>query len=408
MIINRPKLIERIRPFYTDGLVKVITGMRRTGKSTLLRLIADDMTATLARPESSFLFLNFEQLSLRPLMDPAALHAHIADAAGKSPVRLTVFLDEIQNVPDWETCINSLRAGNLCDIFITGSNSKLLSGELATHLGGRTVQFQVFPFSFAEFREVRCRQSGSDSLSDQAIWQEFLRYGGMPGVLQYQELGVAQQYLSDLYDAIVLKDVAQRCGIRQTAALGSLYRYLLMETGHKISAGNIEKFLKSEKVSISRDSLLDYIRAGVDAFVFERLDGENIEGKQVLRFRPKLYAADHGLREALYLGANQRNIDQVLENIVCIELLRRGWRLKVGDAAGKEIDFIAERGGERLYVQVAYLLAGEKTADREFAPLKMVQDNWPKLVLSLDPVNHSRDGIRHENLVDFLLEKSGG
>lgn len=405
MLVNRPKLIERIRPFYGNGLVKVITGLRRTGKSTLLRLIANDMTAVLGRPEASFLFLNFERLALSRLRDPLALHEAVTQAAARSPARLTVFLDEIQNVPEWETCINSLRAEDLCDIFVTGSNSRLLSGELATHLAGRTIQIQVFPFSFSEFREARRQQAAPGDASDSAVWKEYLLYGGMPGVLQYRSLPAAHQYLADVFEAVVLKDVAQRYGIRQGAVLEAVCRYLLMEAGHRISPLSIEKFLKSEKLSVSRDTLLDYLQAGTEAFAFERLEGEDLQGKKLLRFRPKLYCADHGFREAVFPGSNEKNIDQVLENIVCIELRRRGWLLKTGDAADREIDFIAERDGKRLYVQVCYLLAAPETIRREFEPLRMVRDNWPKLVLSLDPVSRSQDGIEHRNIIEFLLSE---
>ena len=402
MPIARPQLVRRIRPFYEDGQVKVITGMRRTGKSTLLRLIADDMKTFLGRSEESFVFLNFERLEWNRLTQPHALHEYLQHAIDNSPARVTLFLDEIQNVRDWETCINSLRADNRCDIFVTGSNSKLLSSELATHLAGRTIQFQVFPFSFAEYCAAR-RAQQEGGVSDASLWREYLVFGGMPGVVRYPTLEAAQQYLCDVFEGIALKDVAQRWNIRQTYVLERVYRYLLAEAGHRISAGNVEKYLKSEKLSLSRDALLEYMHAGVQTYAFEKVEGQDLQGKKVLRFQPKLYVADHGFREAYFPGSNTRNIDQVLENIVCIELLRRGWTLRVGDVEGKEMDFIAERGAVKLYVQVAYLLASDETVEREFSPLRNVPDNWPKLVLSMDPISRSQDGIEHKNITDFLL-----
>lgn len=407
-LIPRPQLIRRIRPYYADGLVKVITGMRRTGKSSLLRLIAEDMAVELHRPADAFAFFNFEDLELRGLRDPLRLHERILSLAKEAPSRLTIFLDEIENVEEWETCINSLRSRDVCDIFITGSNSRLLSGELATHLAGRTIQFDVLPFSFAEFMAARrCRLAGRPEAETarERLWREYLQWGGMPGIVQYENLADAALYLHDTFQAILWRDVAERLKPRQPSLLGSLFAYLLDQAGHRISMANIEKFLKAEKLSASRETLLDYAECGVQAFMFHRVDGVSLQGRRLLRFQPKLYAADHGFRECFWRGANERGIDQTLENIVCLELLRRGWQLRIGDAAGKEVDFVAERAGEKLYVQVSYLLASEATLAREFAPLLAIPDNWPKLVLTLDPVNRSRDGIRHQNIVDFLLEE---
>lgn len=404
MLIDRPQLIRRIRPFYSDGRVKVITGMRRTGKSSLLRLIANDMTATLGRPESSFVFLNFERPVLPALRDPLKLHDRIVEAAARSPARLTVFLDEIQSVGGWGTCVSSLLADDVCDIFVTGSNSRLLSDAFAALPAGRAVEFQVFPFSFAEFRAARRQLEGSP-LSDLALWQEYLTYGGMPGVLQHRSLPASHECLLDVFTVIVLKDIARRRNVRSAEALEELCRRLVMEAGRRISAGDLEKHLKSEKLPLSRDALLEQLQAGAEAGAFIRLETTDLHGERVRRFRPKTYVADHGFREALFPSSNARDIDQTLENIVCIELLRRGWSLRTGDAQGREIDFIADRSGERMYVQVSYLLASEETVEREFAPLRTVPDNWPKLVLSMDPVTRSRDGIRHENILEFLLSE---
>lgn len=407
MLITRPALIERIRPFYCDDLVKVITGMRRAGKSSLLRLIATDLAQQFGRPESAFLAINFESISNRALLDPVYLCQHITKAAKASPCRFTVLLDEIQNVHDWELCINSLRADNICDIYITGSNSKLLSGELATHLAGRTIKFQVFPFSFAEYCNSRRQQIGNAAPvpAESNLFEEYIVRGGMPGLIHYTPRSSDGAYLRDVFESIVLKDVVQRWKIRNTALLEVIYRFLMSEIGHRISAGNIEKYLKSEQLSISRDTLLEFIRAGTETFAFERLEGRDVQGRKVLKFQPKLYLGDHGFREAYFPDSNKRNIDQVLENIVCIELLRRGWTVSVGEVEGKEIDFIAEKDGEKLYLQVSYLLASEDTVKREFAPLLALRNNWPKLVLSMDPINRSSEGIVHKHIIDFLLDR---
>ena len=356
----------------------------------------------LHRPKDSFVQLNFEDFGLRSLKTAQAMHEYIEAFVSHTSNRATVMLDEVQNVEDWEDCINSLRARNLCDIFITGSNSKLLSGELATHLAGRTLQFEVFPFSFSEFRDSRLQIDCAEPIPKTR--QDFLTWGGMPGLSLYPNLEAGRLYLRDAYESIVLRDVAQRCGIRQSAVLEELFAYLLEQAGHRISAANIEKYLKSQKISLSRDALLDYIKAGTDAFVFHWLESVDAKGKRVFIFQPKMYVCDHGFREAVFAGSNALNIDQVLENIVCIELKRRSWSIRTGDEAGREIDFVAEKSGSRLYVQVCYLLTGEETFKREFEPLARVQDNYPKLVLSLDPIARPYKGIDHQNLVEFLLK----
>lgn len=405
MLIERPTLMEQIRPFYNDGLIKVITGLRRTGKSALLRLIAQDMAKELGRPDSAFLRINFDCPADRRLLDPVFLYEHIVTAAKQAPCRLTVMLDEIQAVDNWETCVNSLRADNVCEIFVTSSTPEILSGELATHLAGRVARFHVFPFSFAEYCDARRTQSDGMNLNNHVLFREYLIRGGMPGVLNYEDETAAMQYLRDVFEGIALKDAAQRYKFRQTAALEAVYRYLLTEAGNRVSAGRIEKFLKSENMSIARDTLLEFIEAGVQSHAFVRLETRNLQGGVVRKFQTKLYPADHGFREAHFSGSNERNINQVLENIVCMELLRRGWTLSVGENKGREIDFIAEKNGEKLYVQISYLLASKDTIDREFAPLLDIKDNWPKLVLSMDPVIRSQQGIEHRNIVEFLLAR---
>ena len=402
-LVQRPRLVAHFQPYYEDGLVKVITGLRRSGKSSALRLIAEDMRTVLDRPKEDFYFLNFEDFSLRSLTDPEALHKHLLERIASAKKRSTIFLDEIQNVREWEKVVNSLRSRGECDLFITGSNAHLLSSELATHLSGRAMQFEVQPFSFGEFREVR-RMVLGEAFDEVKAWRDYLTWGGMPGAAHYRDMTTAANYLRDVYRAILLKDVAERHAVRQPALLEMLYAYLLEQVGHRVSMGNVEKYLKSEHLTASRDTLLNYVAAGCDAFMFRRVDGMDAVGKQAFKFNPKIYVADHGFREGFFSDANARNIDQVLENIVCSELHRRGWQLRFGNVGTKEVDFVAQRQGRKLYVQVSYLLASEETIRREFEPLLAIKDNWPKLVLSLDDFTRSSDGIEHKNLREWLLE----
>lgn len=402
-LVDRPQLLDRFRPYYEDGLIKVVTGLRRSGKSSLMRLLAKDIENRLDRPSEDFLFLNFEDFGLRNLTHPEALHDFLLDRISKARKRLTVFLDEIQNVESWETVVNSIRFRDCCDIYVTGSNSQLLSGELATHLAGRAIQVEVYPFSYVEFRVARKRLF-EDNITDAQIWQEYLTWGGMPGIVRYPDLSVAATYLRDVYRSILLKDITDRYNIRQTALLEMTYAYLLEQVGHRISPDSIEKFLKSERLRLSRDTLLDYLRAGREAFMHLRVDGVDCIGKNILRLRPKIYCADHGFREAFFSGSNNRNIEQVLENIVATELTRRGWSLRFGSVSDKKVDFVADKNGRRMYVQVCYLLASDQTLEREFSPLQAIRDNWPKLILSLDEVNRSTLGIEHRNLQQWLLQ----
>lgn len=402
-LVDRPQLLDRFRPYYEDGLIKVVTGLRRSGKSSLMHLLAKDIENRLDRPSEDFLFLNFEDFGLRNLTHPEALHDFLLDRISKARKRLTVFLDEIQNVESWETVVNSIRFRDCCDIYVTGSNSQLLSGELATHLAGRAIQVEVYPFSYAEFRVARKRLF-EDNITDAQIWQEYLTWGGMPGIVRYPDLSVAATYLRDVYRSILLKDITDRHNIRQTALLEMTYAYLLEQVGHRISPDSIEKFLKSERLRLSRDTLLDYLRAGREAFMHLRVDGVDCIGKNILRLRPKIYCADHGFREAFFSGSNNRNIEQVLENIVATELTRRGWSLRFGSVSDKKVDFVADKNGRRMYVQVCYLLASDQTLAREFSPLQAIRDNWPKLILSLDEVNRSTLGIEHRNLQQWLLQ----
>lgn len=225
-LVDRPQLLDRFRPYYEDGLIKVVTGLRRSGKSSLMHLLAKDIENRLDRPSEDFLFLNFEDFGLRNLTHPEALHDFLLDRISKARKRLTVFLDEIQNVESWETVVNSIRFRDCCDIYVTGSNSQLLSGELATHLAGRAIQVEVYPFSYAEFRVARKRLF-EDNITDAQIWQEYLTWGGMPGIVRYPDLSVAATYLRDVYRSILLKDITDRHNIRQTALLEMTYAYLL-------------------------------------------------------------------------------------------------------------------------------------------------------------------------------------
>lgn len=399
-MISREIYMKRIRPFINTELIKVFTGIRRSGKSVMLELVKNELKKS-GVSDKNFLCINFEQFSNSELLDAKILHKRIVEFQKSADGKIYLFFDEIQEVDGWEKCINSYRVDFDCDIYITGSNAKLLSGELATYLAGRYVEFVIYPFSFAEFLEMN-RQKNSQ-IDKSACFTAFLKTGGMPFLANFfGDDSAKNQYLMDIYNSVVLKDVVKRNNIRDVDTLERIIAYAFSNIGHIFSATSLSKYFKSEKRNISHDTILNYLKFCADAFLIYKISRYDLEGKKVLTVNEKYYCADHGLREAVF-GKNTQNIDQILENIVCLELLRRNFKVFVGKKDESEIDFIAERNGVKIYVQVAYLLASEETVRREFSVYDSIKDNFPKYVVSMDEFDFSRNGIIHRNIRDFLL-----
>ncbi|MBQ6850840.1 MAG: ATP-binding protein [Oscillospiraceae bacterium] len=399
-MIKREIYMAKIRPFIDKELVKVMTGIRRGGKSVMLDLIKEELSVRGVKPEQMISY-NFEKLGLEHLKTALALHADVLEKAAAVNGKVYLFFDEIQEVKDWEKCINSLRIDLDCDIYITGSNAKLLSTELTTYLGGRYVEFVIYPFSFGEYLQVYTRQNPEANTAQ--AFQSYLTGGGMPYLYNLNfEQEPCRQYLTDLFSSVVLKDIVKRHNVRDVDLLERIIAYVVANIGNTFSASSIAKFLKNEKRTVSNETVLNYISYCVDAFLFYQVKREDLQGKQILSTNEKYYMADHGIRQAVY-GGNMRDINLILENIVYMELLRRGYSVTVGRNSEKEVDFVCEKQGDRLYIQVAYLLASEETADREFGAFKNIPDNYPKYVLSMDEFSMGRNGIKHMNIRDFLL-----
>lgn len=401
-MIKREMYMKRIRPFMGTDLVKVMTGIRRSGKSVMLELIRKELLESGIKPEQ-FITINFEDMSYSHLLTASALHSEITARAAKINGKAYLFFDEIQEVKDWEKCINSFRVSLDCDIYITGSNARLLSGELATYLGGRYVEFTLYPFSFSEFLDLYRPIAGDEPIKK--CFQKYLVSGGMPYLanIRYAD-EPSRQYLLDLFHSVQLKDILIRNKIRDVDLLERIISYITVNIGKPFSATSLAKFLKSEQRTVAPDTILNYIKYCCDAYLFYQVKRENLQGKQILSTNEKYYIADHGIREAVF-GGNMRDINLVLENIVYLELLRRGYKVTVGKIDTKEIDFICDKQGEKLYVQVTYLLASEETILREFGAYDNVRDNFPKYVVSMDEFDMSRNGIKHRNIRDFLLEE---
>ena len=404
-MIKREAYMQKIRPFIGEDIIKVLTGIRRSGKSVMLKLIQEELLAQ-GVLEGQFVEYNFESMKNAKLCNAQALHDEITKQVAGVQGKAYLFFDEIQEVTDWERAINSFRVEFDCDIYITGSNAKLLSGELATYLAGRYVEFVVYPFSYGEFLEMSRLKNEDAKEAD--VFAQYLTLGGMPyvGQLMHQE-DAAQVYLQDVFNSVVLKDVVKRNKVRDVDLLERIINYVFSGVGTIFSASTIAKYFKSEKRTVAPETVMNYISYCIDGFLFYRAPRQDIQGKKILAINEKYYVADHGIREAVF-GGNMKDINLILENIVYMEMLRRGYRVTVGKVGDKEIDFVGERKNEKIYVQVAYILAAEDTIAREFGAYENVRDNFPKYVVTLDDFDMSRDGIRHKNLKAFLLMAQWG
>lgn len=401
-MIKRESYLSQIRPFFDKTeLIKVITGVRRSGKSIMLKLIQNEL-AEKGVSCDRMISINFEDLTYASLTTATALHNYLKEKIDAIHERTYIFLDEIQEVEDWEKCVNSLRVNSDVDIYITGSNAKMLSGEYATMISGRYVEFSIYPFSFSEYVEARKSDGGNNSVSE--YFNEYVKYGGLPFLATTSLTEDAKaQYLKDIYASVVIKDIVKRNKLRDVDLLERIVAYAVANIGHTFSANSISAYLKSERRTVAVDTIVNYLKCCEKAFLFYKVNRMDLVGKEILQINEKYYLSDHGLRHALY-GSNQRDIEMILENIVCLELLRLGYRVTIGKVGTKEIDFVCDKGGKRIYVQVCYILASEKTEAREFGIYNNIEDNYPKYVLSMDEFDMSRNGIIHMNIRDFLLK----
>jgi len=390
-MIKRELYLKKIRPFIGKDIIKVITGLRRSGKSVILDLIREEIA-----DEEHSIYFNFESKQNAKYKNPDTLYDYVLGRVGDSRDKWHLFFDEIQEVDRWEETINSFRVDFDADIYITGSNAKLLSGELATLISGRYVQFVVYPFSFTEFLQLNTRKTFTD----------YLRLGGMPFISNIiNDERSVNLYLEDVYNSIVLKDVVKRNNIRDVDLLERIITYVLANISQPFSANSITRYFKNEQRSVSTDTVLNYLKACEEAYLFYRVKRQDIKGKKILEVAEKFYVADHGFREAI-CGKHMDDIGQVLENIVCMELLRRGYEVTVGTISNVEVDFVGVKNGEPIYVQVAYLMPDKSTREREFKSLLRIEDNFPKYVVTMDEVDMSQSGIKHVNIRDFLLSES--
>lgn len=399
-MIKRKTYLDQIIPLIDKPLIKVITGVRRSGKTVLLRQIQEYLLLN-GRDKGHIVYISFESKANAYLKNTDTLYRFLLDAGKNAAGKVYIFLDEIQSVPAWEEVVSSLLVDLNCDIYITGSNSKLLSGEFATLIAGRYIQIRVYPFTLAEAKEITL-QNGS-FVSDEALFSDYLRYGGLPLRFSLEEISI-EPYLSDTYDAIVVKDIIQRNKFNDANLLNLLLNFLMDNIANPFSARSIVAALAANGIKTTVDTVLAYIGYIKNAMIINSVQRYDIKGKKLLSSNEKYYAADLGLRNVIK-SSDEIDFNKLYENIVYLELLARGYDVKVGKTDNYEIDFVAYKGKERIYVQVCYLLASEDTINREFGNLEKIHDNYPKYVISGDLPDFSRNGIQHFNIIKFLLDK---
>ena len=397
-MLKREMYLSRIRGFYDSDLVKILVGIRRCGKSVILKQIMNELKEKKI-DEKHIIYVNFELIEFEELQDYKKLNTYIKEKIIDDK-KYYVFLDEIQKVEKFEDVVNSLRASiDNISIFITGSNSKLLSNELSTVLSGRYVLFNIYPLSYKEFIELTKKQAKSE----ESFW-DFVKWGGLPNRTQFTDESNIKDYLHSVFDSIILRDVVERLGLKDTVLFDLLLQYIIDTTGRQFSAENVINFLKNEGKSVSTETLYMYLDALCKALMIKKIYRYDIHGKAILKTLNKYYMTDLGIAQ---IKNNNFEINKsfAIENIVYNELLERGYDMYIGKTKDGEIDFIATKTDEKIYVQVAYILADNSVVEREFGALKKIEDNYPKYVLSMDKSDFSQNGIIHKNIIDWLLEE---
>lgn len=400
MRLKRETYMEQIRPYYNVDLIKVITGVRRAGKSILLDTIKDEILESGVSGDH-IVYINLEDMDFEYIEAASDLNKEVKSRVVDTE-KYYIFLDEIQHVKDFEKALASFRATMNVSLFVTGSNSTLLSGELATLLTGRTVEFEILPFSFFEMKEyleLENREFNEDMIYD------YLKWGGFPIRFDFREDASVHRYLSNLYESIVNRDIIKRAGRFDKKTFMDISFYILANAGKEFSAENImDYYQKNNNKTISRRTVYNYLDKMQKAFLIHGVGRYNIVGKASLKNREKYYAIDMGFRT---INTNTINYEDTffLENVIYNELLSRGYTVFTGKTYKGEVDFVAIKDGKKCFIQVSYLLASQATIEREFGAFKPITDASPKYVLSLDKVDLSQNGIAHINIVDFLLRR---
>ena len=399
MRLKREMYLEQIRPYYDSDIIKVITGVRRCGKSMLLDEIKDELLGQ-GIASDKIIYLNLEDMDYEYIVNASDLNKEIKSRISDNG-KYYIFLDEVQHVKDFEKALASFRATLEVSLFVTGSNSTLLSGELATLLTGRTVEFEILPFSFYEMKQY---YELNNLYWSEDLFMNYLKWGGFPLRFDYKDDEAIHRYLSNLYKSIVSRDIIGNSKSKDKSSFLDISLYILANAGKEFSVDNIVKAYKKNGKEISKRTVYNYLERMKKAYLIHGVGRYNITGKSALSNREKQYAVDMGFRT---INTNTINYEDTffLENIIYNELLTRGYTVFAGKTFKGEIDFVAIKGGKKCFIQVTYLLASEETIKREFGAYGSITDASPKYVMSLDKIDLSHDGIVHLNIIDFLLRR---
>ncbi len=397
-MINRNAYIKQIKPFFGKPQVKILTGIRRSGKSTVLKMLQKELLAS-GISQEQIILLNFESFEHAELTMAKQLYAFLKEKFTKNE-KFYLLFDEIQEVENWEKLINSLLVDFDVDVYITGSNSHLLSSEFATFLAGRYVEIPIFTLSFNEFLDFRQHYFPNETGS---LFEKYLRFGGFPVIHTADySLETAYKVVYDIYSSVILRDTIQRNKIRDIELLERVVKYAFDNIGNTFSGKNVADFFKSQQRKIDINTVYNYLNALESAFILYRVPRYDIKGREILKTQEKYYVGDISLLYAT-MGFRDRMISGILENLILLELKYRGYQVFIGKNDTREIDFIGEKKGERIYIQVAYKLDSKQTVDREFSPLLAIDDHYPKYVVTMDEFwKDNIEGIKHLHISDFL------
>ena len=391
-MVKRKQYLDKLIKLRDKQVIKVVTGFRRCGKSTLLMQFRDYLKEC-GVEDSQIISVIFERLEFEHLLEHHALYKYIKERLQPDKMNY-VFLDEVQMVPEYQKAVDSLFVMENVDVYITGSNAYMLSGELATLLSGRYVEIQMLPLSFAEY----CELVGGDKRD---AWKQYFVNGGLPYTAYIEDEEIRSDYLCGIYNTVLL-DVVERKKIQDVSLLKSVVRFLFDNIGNTVSSKKIADSLVSFGRKTTSATIENYITALTESFVLYKAGRYDVKGKQHLKSLEKYYVVDTGLR-TLLLGNKNSDIGHILENIVYLELVRRGYSVSIGKVGDLEIDFIAEKSGAKVYYQVSASVLDPVTFEREITPLRRVQDNYPKFIITMDEISSDNEGIRQVNVVDFLL-----
>ncbi|MCQ4638375.1 ATP-binding protein [Anaerovorax odorimutans] len=402
-MIPRPHYIKKIMPYMDAPFVKILTGIRRCGKSTIMKMLMEEIKQ-LGKAEDQLVYYSFDSLEHEDLRSAKTLFSHLKKQLCKNK-KTYLFLDEIQEVESWEKVVNSLMSDCDVDIYVTGSNSRMMSSEISTYLTGRYVAFRIFPLSFSEYLSFR---KGYAQISDpHEELASYLRLGGFPAVhLQAYTTEEAYTIVKDIYNSTIFTDIVKRSQIRKIDQLERIVKFAFDNVGNTFSAASVSKYLKSERRSIDNETVYNYLKKLESAYILHRCDRYDIQGKERLKTQEKFYLADSSLRYSV-LGYSPDSTAAMLENLVYLELLRRDYQVHIGKLGNAEIDFIAAKQGNKIYVQVTQEIGSAKTEEREYGRLLDIRDNYPKYVLRADSfAGGNYEGIQTMHIADFLLSDS--